>query len=317
MGDASGSTTTTATTGHTVLNSSCAWLSVASSGPITTSSDVLNHLHQPPPPAASTSRDDLCRCINPLIPRNRLRLLRLLSGASSLLKSVRNSNKHIISPHPLNNPVSFQVLRIQTTSDISRDCVRTITITRTPTGFLPPLCSMALVDFLSNNNHRGPGLIISIILEVDTDVTGTVAIILREVRVGLGRVVERHPDLIMVRLPTNPTKRERESKWERSDRERETSFAESEGVESGHRHGGKRTLTGFRIMGGECGSLGANGACWTGSSRRSRRRRQNSRKNQHRRSNLSLSPKRRGPPLCVFEFIPILRRTSRRARRLT
>ncbi|CAE6448234.1 unnamed protein product [Rhizoctonia solani] len=48
-------------------------------------------------------------------------------------------------------------------------------------------------------------------------------------------------------LPANPTKREREAKRER-ERDREGNYAESEGME---RHGGKRTLANFRIVGVE------------------------------------------------------------------
>lgn len=59
-------------------------------------------------------------------------------------------------------------------------------------------------------------------------------------------------------LPANPTKRE--AKRER-EREREGSYADSEGVGSGHHSGGgggggKRTLTDFRIVGVECEALG-------------------------------------------------------------
>ncbi|CAE6458884.1 unnamed protein product [Rhizoctonia solani] len=55
-------------------------------------------------------------------------------------------------------------------------------------------------------------------------------------------------------LPANPTKREREAKRER-ERDREGSYAESEGT-GVERHGGKRTLTDFRIVGVECGAIG-------------------------------------------------------------
>ncbi|CAE7175379.1 unnamed protein product [Rhizoctonia solani] len=55
-------------------------------------------------------------------------------------------------------------------------------------------------------------------------------------------------------LPANPTKREREAKRER-ERDREGSYAESEGA-GVERHGGKRTLTDFRIVGVECGAIG-------------------------------------------------------------
>ncbi|KAB5589964.1 Protein IWS1 [Ceratobasidium theobromae] len=58
-------------------------------------------------------------------------------------------------------------------------------------------------------------------------------------------------------LPANPVKRERESKRER-EREREGSYAESDGAMGGGErgHGGKRTLTDFRIVGVECEAIG-------------------------------------------------------------